>query len=373
MSSASVSSFTSLLERLATLEDPRQSGKVIYPLEEILLLVLAATASGADDFVEMAQWGEMQLDFLRRFYLYERGIPSHDTLNDVMNAMDHQLFESLFVDWVNSLACHESDLIGIDGKTSRRSGGVDQKPLHLVSAWASERNLVLGQEATDEKSNEITAIPALLKRLDVSGCLVTIDAMGTQKAIARQIVKAGGDYLLAVKDNHKTLSEDIQTFFQQPPEGYGIDETHSVEKDHGRLEQRCCRICTEVEWLRQRHPQWEGLSAIIEVTLTIEKSGEPTTYRRYYISSLAMSARAATYAIRSHWGIENKLHWVLDVIFNEDQARVRTGHGAKNMAVVRHIITNLLRQVPGKISLKVKRKKAAWSVEFLDTVLRQRL
>ncbi len=168
-----------------------------------------------------------------------------------------------------------------------RSGGADQKPLHLVSAWASERHLVLGQVATDEKSNEMTAIPALLKRLEVGGCLVTMDAMGTQKTLARQIVKAGGDYLLAVKAHHKTLLEDIHTFFQQPPTGYVIDETRSVEKGHGRLEQRCCRICTEVEWLHLRHPQWEGLAAIIEVTLTVEKGGKPISLYTTQISPVS--------------------------------------------------------------------------------------
>lgn len=364
------SPLASFLERLSTLEDPRQSWKVLYPLEEILLIILSATASGADDFVEMAEWGEMQLAFLRRFYPYTRGIPSHDTLNDVMNALDHQLFESLFVDWVNSLSAGEADLIGIDGKTSRRSGGAGQKPLHLVSAWADEQNLVLGQEATDEKSNEITAIPALLKRLDISGCLITIDAMGTQKNIARQVIDGDGDYLLAVKGNQGTLHDDIRTFFQQPPKTFVIDDYSSVEKNHGRIEQRRCRICTDIDWLEQRQ-DWKGLAAIVEVALTVEKKGTSTTYYRYYISSLAMTARAALYAVRSHWGIENKLHWVLDVIFKEDQARTRSGNGPKNMAIVRHIITNLLRQVAGKASLKVRRKKAAWSVDFLEKVLRQ--
>jgi predicted transposase YbfD/YdcC len=229
---------------------------------------------------------------------------------------------------------------------------------------------VLGQEATDEKSNEITAIPALLKRLDISGCLITLDAMGTQKNIARQVIDGDGDYLLAVKGNQGTLHADIRTFFQQPPQTFVIDEYSSVEKNHGRLEQRRCRICTDIDWLRQRQ-DWQGLTAIVEVALTVEQKGTSTTYYRYYISSLAMTAKAALYAVRSHWGIENKLHWVLDVIFKEDQARTRSGNGSKNMEIVRHIITNLLRQVAGNASLKVKRKKAAWSVDFLEKVLRQ--
>ena len=365
-------SLSSLLERLSALEDPRQSWKVLYPLEELLLLALAATLSGADDFVEMTEWGEMRLDFLRGFYPYARGIPSHDTLNDVINALDNQLFSSLFIEWVNSLAASTADIISIDGKTSRRSGSAEQKPLHLVSAWASAQNLVLGQEATAEKSNEITAIPALLKRLSIEGCLITIDAMGTQKNIANQIVDQGGDYLLAVKGNHPTLCNDIQTFFQQPPQGYVIDECGlgSAEKDHGGIEERRCRVCSNLDWLEQR-TDWQGLAAIAEVTLTVHQQGNSTTYRRYYISSLVMSAQATLSAVRTHWGIENKLHWVLDVLFKEDQARVRSGNGAKNMAIIRHVITNLIRQVPGKASLKVKRKKAAWSLDFLAKVLRQ--
>ena len=363
-------SLNKLLEGLASLEDPRQSWKVLYPLEEILLIALSATASGADDFVEMVEWAEMHQGFLRRFYPYTQGIPSHDTLNDVMNALDTGLFESLFVEWVNTLSAGEADLLSIDGKTSRRSGSTKQKPLHLVSAWAGEQNVVLGQEATDEKSNEITAIPALLKRLDIHGSLITIDAMGTQKNIARQILAGKGDYLLAVKGNQGTLYEDVQTFFKQPPKGDVIDSHTTVEKGHGRIEQRDCRICTDVDWLKQRHG-WEGLAAIVEVSLTTEKKGASTTYRRYYICSLAMTAKAALYAVRSHWGIENQLHWVLEVVFKEDHARVRSGNGAKNMAIVRHIITNLLRQMQGKTSLKVKRKKAAWSVNFLEKLLQQ--
>lgn len=367
----SSSSLNELLELLSQLDDPRQKGKVIYPLEEMLLLALAATMSGADDFVEIVSWGKMQSNFLKRFYPYISGIPSHDALNDVFNALDDQLFSDIFSKWIKTLQSQQADIIAIDGKTSRRSGSDKQKPLHLVSAWASEQNLVLGQEATDEKSNEITAIPELLKRLSLSGCLVTIDAMGTQKTIAKQIIEAEGDYLLAVKGNQKNLSEDIRLFFDQPPKGYQFDTHQDINKDHGRLEVRECRICTDVDWLNQRD-NWQGLSSILEIKSTVTQNNKTTTNYRYYISSLSMSAASANYAVRSHWGIENKLHWVLDVMLKEDQARVRTQNGAKNMAIVRHMTTNLLRLPTEKSSLKVRRKKAAWSINYLEDLLRQK-
>jgi hypothetical protein len=201
-----------LLEQLSGLDDPRQRAKVIYPLPEILLLGLASSLAGADDGVEMVRWATLNADFLRRYYPYARGFPSHDTVSDVPNALNAQLFSELFIRWTSSLSAGAADLLNIDGKTSRRSGGHGQNPLHLVSAWANQQNRVLGQEATDQKSNGITAIPALLRKLDIGGCLITIDAMGTQKAIAQQIVEAGGDYLLAVKANQKTPGQSLEPF-----------------------------------------------------------------------------------------------------------------------------------------------------------------
>ncbi len=230
-----------LLEQLSELDDPRQRAKVIYPLPEILLLGLASSLAGADDGVEMVRWATLNADFLRRYYPYARGFPSHDTVSDVLNALNAKLFSELFIRWTSSLSAGAADLLNIDGKTSRRSGGHGQNPLHLVSAWANQQNRVL-----DQKSNEITAIPALLRKLDIGGCLITIDAMGTQKAIAQQMMEAGGDYLLAVKANQKTLAEDITLFFEKLPAGYVLDEDTHVEKDHGRLETRRCRICTDV-------------------------------------------------------------------------------------------------------------------------------
>ena len=365
------SPLSNLLERLAELKDPRQQAKVIYPLPEILLLVLSATLAGADDIVEMTRWAQLHPDFLRRYYPYEEGFPSHDTVSDVFKALDADLFSQLFIDWTAEMTGAAADIISVDGKTSRRSGSARQAPLHLVSAWANQQNLVIGQEATDQKSNEITAIPALLKQLDISGCLITIDAMGTQKKIAKQIITAGGDYLLAVKGNQATLEEDIAYFFQKPPAKALIDEHTQIEKDHGRLETRRCRLCNDVDWVTQRHA-WAGLASIICIECWVEKGGKTTYSIRYYICSLAMTARAANYAVRAHWGVENKLHWVLDVLMREDLARNREGHSAHNLSILRHLATNLLRHdSSNKHSLKVRRKQAAWSTDYLAEVIGQ--
>ena len=369
--SASQSPLSNLLERLSGLNDPRQRAKVIYPLPEILLLGLSASLAGADDIVEMTRWAELHPDFLRRYYPYAQGFPSHDTVSDVFNALDADLFSELFMSWVADLTQAPADIINIDGKTSRRSGGENQSPLHLVSAWANQQNLVIGQEATEQKSNEITAIPALLSKLDLTGCLITIDAMGTQKNIAKQIIKADGDYLLAVKGNQATLEEDISYFFQKPPAQALIEEHTQVDKGHGRLETRRCRICNETDWLNQRHT-WQGLASIICVESWVEKNQETTYSVRYYICSLAMTASAANYAVRAHWGVENKLHWVLDVLMKDDLARNREGHSAHNLAIIRHLATNLLRHdSSNKHSLKVRRKQAAWSTDYLVNVLEQ--
>ena len=240
-----------ILDHFSALRDPREGWRVLYPLSEILLLVLCATLSGMDDFVETKLWGEQRLEFLRRFLPYERGIPSHDTLNDVINGLDAALFKTCFTEWVDALRDGQPDIIAVDGKTSRRchARGQGREPLHLVSAWASRQRLVLGQEATNIKSNEITAIPLLLERLDLAGALVTIDAMGTQTAIAETIVRRGGDYLLSLKANRPATYDDVARFFADPPPGM-IDAVHeTLDADHGRLERRRHSVCHTVAWL----------------------------------------------------------------------------------------------------------------------------
>ena len=237
---------SNLLDHFSALEDPRQSWKTVYPLEEVLLIVLAGVMAGADDFVEISYWAERKLAFLRRFLPFKEGIPSHDTLNDVMNALPNDLFAECFTNWVAALRDGDGEIVAIDGKTSRRAHGADGRPLHLVSAWAARQRLVLGQEACDEKENEISAIPRLLKRLELNGALVTIDAMGCQHGIAETILGQGADYLLALKGNQKSLHTEIALFFHDTA---GLDTHQTTDADHGRVETRRAWVSHDVAWL----------------------------------------------------------------------------------------------------------------------------
>jgi predicted transposase YbfD/YdcC len=332
---------SSLLDHFSTLEDPREPWRVIYPLPEILLLVLSATLSGMEDFVEIKLWGEQRLDFLRRLLAYDRGIPSHDTLNDMMNALDPVLFKACFTAWVEVLRDDQPDIIAIDGKTSRRSHAraKGREPLHLVSAWASRQRLVLGQEAVSGKSNEITAIPLLLERLALTGALVTIDAIGTQTKIAETIVQRGGDYLLALKANRPVLFGDVEAFFADPLAD-PLDSFETTDGDHGRIELRRHAVCHDIDWLfsDRRYtdePRFPHLAMIARVETEVERNGKIEREKRYYLSSARLDAKTFARAVRAHWHIENRLHWVLDVVFHDDLARLRSGHGPENMAVVK--------------------------------------
>ncbi len=367
----------SLLDHFSTLADPRQQWRVVYPLPEILLLVLCATLSGMEDFVEIRLWGQERLNFLRRFLPYERGIASHDTLGDVINALDPELFKQCFLDWVAGLRDGAPEVIAIDGKTSRRSHARSQgrEPLHLVSAWASRQRLVLGQEAVADKSNEIVAIPLLLKNLALTGALVTIDAIGTQIEIAKTITEGGGDYLLALKANRPALLAEVETFFADPANQADCDLFETVDADHGRLEQRRHYVCHQVDWLQsdRRYPderQFPGLATIAMVEATTERAGKTEHERRYYLSSAALDAKTFAAAVRGHWGIENRLHWVLDVVFHDDLARLRSGHGPQNMAVVKHMAMNLIRHPKDKHSLKNRRKLACLNPDYLESLIR---
>src|SRR5215211_4823074 len=271
---------TSLLDHFAALEDPRQTAKVLYPLPEILLLLLGATLAGADDFIEMELWGNEQLAFLRRLLPYRHGIPSHDTLGEVVAALDPALFKACFMSWVEGLRETEPDLIAIDGKTSRRTHArkKGREPLHLVSAWASRRRLVLGQEAVAGKSNEIVAIPLLLERLALSGALVTIDAIGTQSAIAEKILERGGDYLLALKANRPATFTDVAAFFAAPPAG-SVASLATTDGEHGRIEVRRHHVCHDIDWLfsDRRYPgevAFPGLAMIAMVEAETERGGK---------------------------------------------------------------------------------------------------
>lgn len=365
-----------LLDHFAALADPRQQAKVLYPLPEIVLLLLCATLAGADDFVEIQLWGAQHLAFLRRFRPYAWGVPSHDTLGEVIAALDPELFKACFTAWVEGLREPEPDLIAIDGKTSRRTHARrrGREPLHLVSAWASRQRLVLGQEAVAAKSNEITAIPLLLERLAVAGALVTIDAIGTQAEIAAAVRARGGDYLLALKANRPATFADVEAFFADPPPGM-VETWETVDGGHGRIEVRRHAVCHDVGWLfsDRRYPgevAFPDLAMIGMVEAETERGGKVARERRYYLSSAKLGAETFARAVRAHWEIENRLHWVLDVVFRDDLARLRTGHGPENMAVVKHMALNLLRRAEPTVSVKNRRKLAAWNPDYLDALIR---
>ena len=368
-----------LLERLAGLKDPRQSAKVLYPLAEIMLLSLAATIAGADDFVETTLWGAEHLDFLRQFYPYEKGIPSHDTLSDVFAALDPELFRACFLAWVEGLRDDDPDIVAIDGKTSRRSYDrrKGRNPLHLVSAWAARQRIVLGQLATEEKSNEITAIPLLLQHLDLKGALATIDAMGTQTDIAQTIRDGGGDYCLCLKKNWPVVHAEVEALFAEPPPGLAFDSYDETDKNGGgRIETRRHTVCHKVDWITSDRrypgePVFPDLAMIGCIESEVERNGTVQRQTRYYLCSAQLDAKTFARVVRAHWGVENRLHWVLDVVFREDLARLRTGNGPQNMAIIRHSALNLLSQAKPTTSLKNRRKRAGWNTAYLTTILRQ--
>jgi len=369
----------SLLDHFAEITDTRQSCKVMYPLQEVLLLVVCGTICACDDYDDIVLWGETHLDFLRRLSPFHWGLPCADWLRVVMNRIDPALFSACFRSFVAERLPDKIGQIAIDGKTSRRSHDRcgAQAALHLVSAYATTHNLVLGQIGVSEKSNEITAIPVLLQYLAESGALtgalVSIDAMGCQSAIAEAIVDAKADYLLATKDNQKTAHAEIQLYFDQAP-ACEIATLSAVEKNHGRIETRRHLVSHNVGFMsgKRRYPdepRFKAIKTIAMIETSVEKSGESKTERRCYISSRLLDVAAFADAARSHWAIENGLHWVLDVAFKEDQSRLRRGHGAKNMAIVRHFSLNLVRAEPSKRTIKGKRKLASWDTKALQAIL----
>jgi predicted transposase YbfD/YdcC len=298
-----------LLDHFAALSDPRQHAKVLYPLPEILLLVLSATIAGADDFVETTLWGTEHLAFLRRFYRYQSGIPSHDTLCDVFAALDPELFKACFLAWISDLCDDDPDIIAIDGKTSRRSHDrrKGRNPLHLVSAWAARQRIVLGQQATEEKSNEITAIPLLLKHLDLKDALVTMDAMGTQTDIARAIRDGGGNYCMSLKKNWPAVYADVEQLFNDPPDDVALETKETVDLTGGRIETRRHTVCHKVDWMTSdRHypgePVFPDLAMIGRIETEVERNGKIECEVRYYLCSLALCALTFARAVRAHWG-----------------------------------------------------------------------
>jgi len=355
--------------------DPRQAKKVEHDLVDLLVVAVCAVLSGADTFVEIEAWGKEKLDWLRKYLRLEQGIPCHDTFGRVFAAIDADEFAAAFLRWVGQVvpALAKDEVVAIDGKTSRRSGKAGATPLHLVSAFAARAGLVLGQRATAAKSNEKTAIPELLATLALEGCIITIDAMGTQPNIAQAIRHRGADYILAVKDNQPTLAESIGDFisaFAAAP-GKTPHQVHEVvEKDHGRLEVRRCHVFDQLDCLHAPE-RWPDLKSFAMITRERTIKGKTTVEHRFYISSLAPDAQRMNQAVRQHWRVENSLHWCMDVVFGDDQMRARTDHAAQNFAVLRQFVLNLLRLAPAKRKggLKVQRLIAATSDTFRAQVL----
>jgi predicted transposase YbfD/YdcC len=364
-----------LLDHFSDLEDVRQSWRVAYPLREVLFLVVCATIANCDDYEDIVDWGEAHLDFLRRFSDFHHGVPCADWLRTLMNRVDPELFQACFRAWVAECFPGQLGLVAIDGKTSRRSHdrAAGKAPLHLVSAYATNAKLVLGQEAVAEKANEIVAIPKLLEKLDLDGALVSIDAMGCNPGIAQAILDADADYLLAVKDNQPTLHAEVEAYFDTAPAAE-VAVAETLDKGHGRLEIRVHKVSKAIDWVNsdrayagaKRFPK-PAVVAMVEAR--VERKGAVSVERRSYISSRALSAQAFAEAVRSHWQIENALHWVLDVTFKEDLSRLRAGHGAANMAVVRHFALNLVRQAKDKRAIKRRRKMASWDPTYLAEIL----
>jgi predicted transposase YbfD/YdcC len=361
------------------LEDPRLDRKKLYPLVEILFVVLCGSICGAESWRDYVLFGKSKLEFLRQYYAFKNGIPSKNTFARVLAALDSEAFKRHFVAWVKSLQTLLEEVIAIDGKTLCNSIDTETgtSAIHMVSAFATGARLVLAQQKVDEKSNEITAIPKLLDLLDLKGHIVTIDAIGTQKAIAKQIIEQGGDYILALKGNQGTLNGDVRLFLEtelKKTTSKAIEDSYEdIDKGHGRIETRKCFVSSQVDWLNQKE-QWVGLKTVAMIEETQEVEGKISTEQRFFICSLPPTAKRIASAVRSHWSIENRLHWTLDVVFNEDQSRVRKDNAGENMALVRHITINMLnnaKKLFNNIGLKALRKKAGWDNQTIDLIFRQ--
>jgi predicted transposase YbfD/YdcC len=360
----------------ATVTDPRVDRTKLHLLMDILVIAICAVICGADTWVEMEAYGRAKEKWLRQFLALPNGIPSHDTFARVIARLNPEELQRGFLRWMQAVSeVTQGEVVAIDGKTLRRSfdRATGKGALHMVSAWASANRLVLGQQQVDEKSNEITAIPALLRLLDLKGCIVTIDAMGCQKAIARTIVEQEADYVLTLKANHGRLYEEVQQFFgkAQPRQFAEVPHEyyHTLEGKHGRVEERRYWVVSDLSGFQETQ-DWVGLQSLGMVERQRTVAGKTTVEVHYYLTSLAGSGQQFGEAVRTHWSVENGLHWVLDVAFQEDQSRLRRDHAAENFAVLRHLALSLLRQeATCSNGIKVKRLKAAWDDDYLTRVL----
>lgn len=354
---------------MSNIPDPRQQSKVAYPLDEILILCLSAVIAGCDSFVEISEYGREKLEFLQILASFEAGIPSHDTLSAVFRQLDPTAFSGAFSKWALTLGTRfGGQIVAVDGKTSRGSKAGGTEPLHMISAFCDDMRLVLGQRASNHKKNEIKDIPKLLELLYLKGAIVTIDAMGCQSKIAQTILDRDADYVLALKGNQRELHADVKLFFADD----GCEKSQfiqTVDGDKGRIETRRYWICDQIDWLGVRHPHWPGLRTVGMVKSTREIKGKVSECTRFFISSLPANAQTFASAVRGHWGIENRLHWVLDMVFGDDHCRVRKDQGAKNFTIIKHMAMNLLRKAKQDKSLRVMRKKAGWNNQFLKQIL----
>ena len=365
----------SISEHFDCIRDPRVERNRLYPLNEILLLAVCAMISGAQGWEAMEEFGREKLPWLRKFAPFANGIPSHDRIADVISRLNPKAFQQAFLSWTQAVAeATGGDVVAVDGKTAR--GSRDRcrglKALHMVSAWSNHNRLVLGQEATEEKSNEITAIPKLLELLELSGCIVTIDAMGCQTKIAEQIVDQGADYVLGLKGNQSTLHEEVEDFFATARAGafaaVAHDDYEETDKDHGRTEVRRYWITEELGTLSETE-RWKGLRSIGMVERECWIGQHYSIERRFFINSIPAWARRFSEAVRGHWGVENLLHWRLDVLFREDATRIRKGNAPAILTSIRHLCMNLLEQEPSKQRLSKKLRKATWNDDYRAKVV----
>ena len=366
----------SITSYFGSLEDPRSDHTRLHKLIDIMTIAICGVICGADSWVDLEIFGKSKEEWLKGFLELPNGIPSHDTFGRVFSLLDAQQFQACFLEWVQAVSdVTRGQVIAIDGKTVRRSHDKSsgKSAIHMVSAWASENRLVLGQTKVAEKSNEITAIPELLALLDVSGCIVTIDAMGCQKEIARLIIEDSGDYVLALKENQGQLYREVKELFEDKDLVAKLGDFHeTVSKGHGRLEHRRCWSIADQECVSYLNPrgEWPGLQSVAQVTGERRIGEKVSIESRYFISSLPGNAKELLRAVREHWGIENSLHWVLDIAFREDECRVRKGHGPENLATMRHMAMNLIRrETSSKGGVKARRLRAGWDEAYLLKVL----